>query len=181
MRAARASTPAAHARRHFTVKLHCTNMAQTPKSVLWIDDEADLLESLRIFLREKVFEVDSATNADDAVEMLRRRAYGIVLLDEQMPGKRGLEAYREIRELDPLLPIIMVTKSEEDATLKEAIGVDVRDYLVKTINPRQVLAVNTHKQNKPHKQQQKNTHTNNKHKHAIELERQAPTDWRGWV
>jgi DNA-binding response OmpR family regulator len=78
-------------------------------------------------LREKGFEVESATNADDAVEMLRRRAYGIVLLDEQMPGKRGLEAYREIRELDPLLPIIMVTKSEEDATLKEAIGVDVRD------------------------------------------------------
>src|SRR5665213_1438790 len=88
-------------------------MAQYPKSVLWIDDEADLLESHRIFLREKGFEVESASNADDAVEMLRRRTYGIVLLDEQMPGKRGLEAYREIRELDPLLPILSLIHISE--------------------------------------------------------------------
>ena len=92
-RAASSGAPAECAGRLFSVKLHCEHMAQHPKSVLWIDDEADLLESHRIFLREKGFEVESATNADDAVEMLRRRAYGIVLLDEQMPGKRGLEAY----------------------------------------------------------------------------------------
>ena len=156
-------------------------MAQPPKSVLWIDDEGDLLESHRIFLREKGFEVESATNADDAVEMLRRRAYGIVLLDEQMPGKRGLEAYREIRELDPLLPIIMVTKSEEDATLKEAIGVDVRDYLVKPINPRQVLAVITRVLDGPRIRQQAIARSFVERFRAIELERQAPLDWRGWV
>ena len=74
------------------VRLHSDTMAQPLKSVLWVDDEADLLESHRIFLREKGFEVDAATNADDAVEMLRRRPYDLVLLDEQMPGKRGLEA-----------------------------------------------------------------------------------------
>ena len=181
MRAASASTSAACAGRHFSVKLHCTNMAQTPKSVLWIDDEADLLESHRIFLREKGFEVESATNADDAVEMLRRRAYGIVLLDEQMPGKRGLEAYREIRELDPLLPIIMVTKSEEDATLKEAIGVDVRDYLVKPINPRQVLAVITRVLEGPRIRQQAIARSFVERFRAMELEREAPLDWRGWV
>ncbi|MEP7067365.1 MAG: response regulator, partial [Gemmatimonadota bacterium] len=152
-------------------------MAQHPKSVLWIDDEADLLESHRIFLREKGFEVESATNADDAVEMLRRRAYGIVLLDEQMPGKRGLEAYREIRELDPLLPIIMVTKSEEDATLKEAIGVDVRDYLVKPINPRQVLAVITRVLDGPRIRQQAIARSFVERFRAIELDRQAPLDW----
>ncbi|MBA2683049.1 MAG: response regulator [Gemmatimonadaceae bacterium] len=156
-------------------------MAQHPKSVLWIDDEADLLESHRIFLREKGFEVESATNADDAVEMLRRRTYGIVLLDEQMPGKRGLEAYREIRELDPLLPIVMVTKSEEDATLKEAIGVDVRDYLVKPINPRQVLAVITRVLDGPRIRQQAIARSFVERFRAIELDRQAPLDWRGWV
>src|SRR5215210_5885526 len=112
-------------------------MAQPLRAILWIDDEADLLESHRIFLRDKGFEVDAATNADDAVEMLRRRPYGLVLLDEQMPGKRGLEAYREIREVHPHLPIVMVTKSEDDTTLREALGVDLRDYLVKPINPRQ--------------------------------------------
>jgi len=152
-----------------------------PRSVLWIDDEADLLESHRIFLREKGFEVDAATNADDAVEMLRRRPYGIVLLDEQMPGKRGLEAYHEIRELDPLLPIVMVTKSEEDATLREAIGVDVRDYLVKPINPRQVLTVITRVLEGPRIRQQHIARSFVDRFRAMELERERTLDWRGWV
>ncbi|HEX7940971.1 MAG TPA: response regulator [Gemmatimonadaceae bacterium] len=156
-------------------------MAQPPKSVLWIDDEADLLESHRIFLRERGFEVDAATNADDAVEMLRRRQYGIVLLDEQMPGKRGLDAYREIRELDPLLPIVMVTKSEEDATLREAIGMDVRDYLVKPINPRQVLTVITRVLEGPRIRQQAIARSFVERFRALELERERTLDWRGWI
>ncbi|HEX5410173.1 MAG TPA: response regulator [Gemmatimonadaceae bacterium] len=156
-------------------------MAQPLKSVLWIDDEADLLESHRIFLREKGFEVDAATNADDAVEMLRRKPYGIVLLDEQMPGKRGLEAYREIRELDPLLPIVMVTKSEEDATLREAIGMDVRDYLVKPINPRQVLTVITRVLEGPRIRQQAIARSFVQRFRAFELERERTLDWRGWI
>jgi DNA-binding response OmpR family regulator len=156
-------------------------MAQPLKSVLWIDDEADLLESHRIFLREKGFEVDAATNADDAVEMLRRKPYGIVLLDEQMPGKRGLEAYREIRELDPLLPIVMVTKSEEDATLREAIGMDMRDYLVKPINPRQVLTVITRVLEGPRIRQQAIARSFVERFRAFELERERTLDWRGWI
>ena len=68
-------------------------MAPPAKSVLWVDDEAELLESHRIFLREKGYEVETATNADDAVELLRRRPFDLLLLDEQMPGKRGLETY----------------------------------------------------------------------------------------
>ena len=156
-------------------------MAQPLKSVLWIDDEADLLESHRIFLREKGFEVDAATNADDAVEMLRRKPYGIVLLDEQMPGKRGLEAYREIRELDPLLPIVMVTKSEEDATLREAIGMDVRDYLVKPINPPQVLTVITRVLEGPRIRQQAIARSFVERFRAFELERERTLDWRGWI
>ena len=118
-------------------------MAPPAKSVLWVDDEADLLESHRIFLREKGYEVETATNADDAVELLRRRPFDLMLLDEQMPGKRGLETYQEVRELAPTMPVVMVTKSEEDATLREALGNNIRDYLVKPINPRQVLTVIT--------------------------------------
>src|SRR5215212_8010136 len=113
------------------------------KSILWVDDEADMLEPHRIFLRERGFTVDAASNADDAVEMLRRKPYHLVLLDEQMPGKRGLEAFREMREVDPHLPIVMITKSEDDATMRDAIGVNVRDYLVKPASPRQVLAMVT--------------------------------------
>ena len=96
-------------------------MAPPAKSVLWVDDEAELLESHRIFLREKGYEVETATNADDAVELLRRRPFDILLLDEQMPGKRGLETYQEVRELAPNLPVVMVTKSEEDTTLRRAL------------------------------------------------------------
>ncbi|MCR4339911.1 MAG: response regulator, partial [Gemmatimonadaceae bacterium] len=99
-------------------------MSHPAKSVLWVDDESELLESHRIFLRSKGYDVEWASNADDAVELLRRRPFDILLLDEQMPGKRGLEVYREVRELAPNLPVVMVTKSEEDSTLREAIGVN---------------------------------------------------------
>ena len=109
-----------------------------PKSLLWVDDESELLESHRIFLRSKGYEVEWATNADDAVELLRRRPFDLMLLDEQMPGTRGLDAYRDVREIAPNLPVVMVTKSEDDATLREAIGVNVRDpeSLVKTLGIR---------------------------------------------
>ena len=118
-------------------------MAQPAKSVLWVDDEAELLEPHRIFLRDKGFDVETATNADDAVEMVRRRPFNLVLLDEQMPGTRGLEALRELREIAPNLPIVMVTKSEEDATMTEAIGAALEGYLVKPVTPRQVYAAVT--------------------------------------
>jgi DNA-binding response OmpR family regulator len=118
-------------------------IGQPPKQVLWVDDEAELLEPHRLFLADKGYDVTVATNADDAVELLRRRPFDVVLLDEQMPGKRGLEAYREFREVSPTLPVVMVTKSEEDATLREALGANVRDYLVKPVSPRQVLAAVT--------------------------------------
>jgi CheY-like chemotaxis protein len=151
------------------------------KSILWVDDEADLLESHRIFLRDKGYEVDAATNADDAVEMLRRRPYGLVLLDEQMPGKRGLEAFRELRDLDPSLPIVMVTKSEEDGTMREAIGVNVNDYLVKPINPRQVLTVVTRILEGPQIRQQAVARQFVERFRALQLERDHALDWREWI
>src|SRR5918992_4014870 len=151
------------------------------KSILWVDDEADLLESHRIFLRDKGYDVDSATNADDAVEMLRRRPYGLVLLDEQMPGKRGLEAFRELRDVDPALPIVMVTKSEEDATMREAIGVNVNDYLVKPINPRQVLTVVTRILEGPQIRQQAVARRFVERFRTLQQERDHALDWRGWI
>jgi CheY-like chemotaxis protein len=156
-------------------------MPQPAKTILWVDDEADLLEPHRIFLRERGFEVDAASNADDAVEMLRQRPYNLVLLDEQMPGKRGLEAFRELRDVDPHLPIVMVTKSEDDTTLREAIGVDVGDYLVKPVNPRQVLSVVTKILEGPRIRQQAIARRFVERFRALELERQRTLDWRGWI
>jgi DNA-binding response OmpR family regulator len=157
-------------------------MPQPPaKSVLWVDDEAELLESHRIFLREKGYEVHVATNADDAVEMLRRRPFDLMLLDEQMPGKRGLAAVREVKDLAPNLPVVMVTKSEEDATLREAIGANVREYLVKPVNPRQVLAAITRILEGARIRQQAVARAFVERFRAIELERGRVLDWRGWV
>src|SRR3954467_649105 len=123
--------------------LHSPSMAHQSKSVLWVDDEAELLEPHRMFLRDKGFNVESATNADDAAELVRRRPFDLVLLDEQMPGKRGMDVLRDLREADPNLAIVMVTKSEEDSTMTEAIGNALEGYLVKPVTPRQVYGAVT--------------------------------------
>ena len=156
-------------------------VTQPPKSILWVDDEGELLEPHRIFLRSKGFTVEWASNADDAVELLRRHSFDIMLLDEQMPGKRGLEAFRDVRELAPNLPVVMVTKSEEDSTLKEAIGVNVRDYLVKPVNPRQVLSVVTRILEGPRIRQQALARRFVERFRSMELERDPNLDWRGWI
>lgn len=156
-------------------------MAPPGKAILWVDDEAERLESHRLFLREKGYEVEWATNADDAVEMVRRRPYALVLLDEQMPGKRGLEAFRELRELAPTVPVVMVTKSEDDATLREAIGSNVNEYLVKPVNPRQVLSVITRLVEGTRIRQQALAREFVERFRVIGLGAEAPADWRGWI
>ncbi|MEX2325303.1 MAG: response regulator, partial [Gemmatimonadaceae bacterium] len=156
-------------------------MSHPAKSVLWVDDESELLESHRIFLRSKGYDVEWASNADDAVELLRRRPFDILLLDEQMPGKRGLEAYREVRELAPNLPVVMVTKSEEDSTLREAIGVNILDYLIKPINPRQVLSVITRILDGPKIRQQAVSRSFVERFRELEAQRERDLDWRGWI
>src|SRR6266849_8784336 len=113
------------------------------KSILWVDDEVDGLAAHRRFLEEQGFVVEQAAHGDDALALLRRQPYSVVLLDEQMPGRRGLELLGEIRAIDPAMPVVMVTQSEDEGTLREAIGVEVDDYLVKPVHPRQVLSVVT--------------------------------------
>ena len=156
-------------------------MAQPAKTILWVDDEAELLEPHRLLLGDKGYLVQTATNADDALELLRRHPYDLVLLDEQMPGTRGLDAYKDIRELWPTLPVVMVTKSEEDATLKEAIGANIRDYLVKPVTPRQVLSVITKILDGPLIRSQAMARAFVERFRAIESERYAALDWRGWI
>ena len=154
---------------------------QPPKTVLWVDDEVELLEPHRLFLTSKGYDVAVATNADDAIEMLRRQNYDVLLLDEQMPGKRGLEAYRELREIAPAVPIVMVTKSEHDATLREALGVEVNDYLVKPVNPRQVLTAVTKILEGDRIRRQAVARAFVERFRSIELERDRVLDWRGWI
>lgn len=118
-------------------------MLRVAKRILWVDDEIDLLRPHLLFLQQRGYHVDAVVNGDDALALLREHAYELILLDEQMPGRRGLEVLKAIRRDDPHAQVVMVTKSEEDRTMTEAIGRHVEDYLVKPVSPRQVLSVVT--------------------------------------
>jgi CheY-like chemotaxis protein len=113
------------------------------KRLLWVDDEIDLLRPHLLFMQGRGYHVDAVSNGDDALELLRLSPYDLVLLDEQMPGRSGMEVFDELRRMDARVPVVMVTKSEEDRTMTEAIGRRVADYLVKPTSPRQVLSVVT--------------------------------------
>ena len=119
------------------------SMLSSAKRILWVDDEIDLLRPHLLFLQQRGYYVDAITNGDDALELLRENPYDLVLLDEQMPGTSGLEVLDVLRKDDPHTRVVMVTKSEEDRTMTEAIGRRVDDYLVKPTSPRQVLSVVT--------------------------------------
>src|SRR5438093_5125563 len=152
-----------------------------PKSILWVDDEIEGLAAHRRFLEEQGFTVASATHGDDALALLRRQPYSVVLLDEQMPGRRGLELLPEIRAIDAGVPVVMVTQSEEEATLREAIGVAVDDYLVKPVHPRQILSVITRLLEGDRIRQQRLARDFVTRFRELEGRRGASLAWREWI
>lgn len=119
------------------------NHLRPTKRILWVDDEVELLRPHCLFLQQRGYHVDAIANGDDALALLREEPYDLVLLDERMPGRRGLEVLEIIRKEDPHARVVMITKSEEDRTMTEAIGRRVDDYLVKPASPRQVLSMVT--------------------------------------
>lgn len=111
------------------------------RRILWVDDEIDLLQPHIIFLNEHDYSVIPVTNGDDAVVMVQKEAFDLVLLDEMMSGRDGLSTLTEIKDADPSLPVVMITKSEEERLMDEAIGKRIDDYLTKPVNPSQILSV----------------------------------------
>ena len=107
--------------------------------ILWADDEIDQLRPHIIFLENKGFEIIPVTNGDDAVTLINERIFDIVFLDEQMPGMDGLTTLNKIKHLQPSLPVVMITKSEEESIMEDAIGGKISDYLIKPVNPNQIL------------------------------------------
>jgi DNA-binding response OmpR family regulator len=107
--------------------------------LLWADDEMELLKAHLLFLEKKGYEVVTVTNGTDAIEECRKGGFDLVLLDEMMPGLSGLETLQRIKELAPQLPVVMVTKSEEEDIMNQAIGQQIADYLIKPVNPNQIL------------------------------------------
>jgi CheY-like chemotaxis protein len=107
--------------------------------LLWVDDEIELLKAHILFLQKKDYEVMTATNGRDAIDSCREHSFDLIMLDENMPGLSGLETLSHIKEIDPNVPVVMVTKSEEENIMDQAIGSKIADYLIKPVNPNQIL------------------------------------------
>ena len=117
--------------------------------VLWIDDEIEMLRPHVLFLEKKGYVVETLNNGSDAVQRCKERSYDLVFIDEMMPGLSGLETLRLLKEIAPHMPVVMVTKSEEEDIMEEAIGAKIADYLIKPVNPHQMLLTlkkNIHRQ-----------------------------------
>ncbi len=108
-------------------------------SILWADDEIDLLKPHILFLEEKGYSVREANNGDDAIDAVDEEEFDIIFLDENMPGLTGLQVLARIKTLRPHIPVVMITKSEEETIMDEAIGSKIADYLIKPVNPKQIL------------------------------------------
>ncbi|PTQ99794.1 response regulator receiver domain-containing protein [Mucilaginibacter yixingensis] len=108
-------------------------------TILWADDEIDLLKPHVLFLNEKGYKVKTVTNGNDAVEEFKNGYYDLVFLDENMPGLTGLETLAQIKNINGDVPVVLITKSEEEYLMEDAIGSKIDDYLIKPVNPKQVL------------------------------------------
>lgn len=108
-------------------------------AILWADDEIDLLKPHLIFLEKKGYDVSTAKSGNEALDLIQEKRFDIVFLDENMPGLSGLETLNKIKSVLPGLPVVMITKSEEESIMNEAIGSSISDYLIKPVNPNQIL------------------------------------------
>ena len=108
-------------------------------TILWADDEMDLLKPHILFLQEKGYIVDTTNNGNEALDKINVNHYDIVFLDENMPGMSGLEVLSVVKNLYPNLPVVMITKNEEESIMEDAIGSSISDYLIKPVNPNQIL------------------------------------------
>jgi len=111
------------------------------KKILWADDEIELLRPHILFLEERGYDVTAVTNGEDAIAQARRNTFDVILLDEHMSGKDGIATFSEIKALRPGISTVMITKSEEEGLMEEAIGQQIDDFLTKPVNPSQILLV----------------------------------------
>ena len=110
-----------------------------PFKILWADDEIDLLTPHILFLEKKGYDIVPVNSGSDALDKCSQEHFDVIFLDENMPGMTGLETLNEIKKMNPLIPVVMITKSEEEQIMEEAIGAKIADYLIKPLNPNQIL------------------------------------------
>lgn len=116
-------------------------MEKLKNKILWVDDEIELLRSNILFLEDKGYFVEKATNGEDAVDLVKDKDFDLIFLDEMMAGMGGLKTLASIKEIQPNVPVVMVTKNETETLMEDAIGAKISDYLLKPVNPNQILLV----------------------------------------
>ena len=108
-------------------------------NILWVDDEIDLLRAHILFLKDKGYSIAEVNNGSDALLMVDEQDFDIIFLDENMPGISGIETLTELKMKKPQIPVVMITKNEEESIMEDAIGGKISDYLIKPVNPSQIL------------------------------------------
>jgi len=116
-------------------------LEKNKNKILWVDDEIELLRSNILFLEDKGYAVDKATNGEDAIELVKDKSYDLIFLDEMMAGMGGLKTLSSLKDIQPNVPVVMVTKNETETLMEDAIGAKISDYLLKPVNPNQILLV----------------------------------------
>jgi len=149
--------------------------------ILWADDEIDQLQSHIIFLQKKGFDIVPVTNGEDAVTMIENQKFDLVFLDEQMPGMGGLETLEKVKSLQPLLPVVMITKSEEEAIMEDAIGAKISDYLIKPVNPNQILLTVKRILDRSKLQSEKSAQSYLREFGSISSRIHPQTTWQDWI
>jgi DNA-binding response OmpR family regulator len=152
-----------------------------PNKILWADDEIDQLKAHIIFLENKGFEVVPVTNGEDAVSLIREQAFDIIFLDEQMPGMDGLATLEQIQNIESSLPVVMITKSEEEAIMEDAIGNKIADYLIKPVNPNQILLTIKRILDKQRIQNEKAAQSYLRNFNELSAKFNDQTGWEGWI
>ncbi len=149
--------------------------------ILWVDDQIDLLKSHIMFLEQKNYKVTRCTNGADAIDMIGKYNFDIVFLDENMPGLSGLDTLSEIKQVRANLPVIMITKSEEEYIMEEAIGSKISDYLIKPVNPNQILLSLKKNLEDSHLIQKKATHDYQKEFRKISIDLSMVNSYTDWI
>lgn len=149
--------------------------------ILWVDDQIDQLRSHIIFLEKKGFNIEPVTNGEDAIAMIKDQIFDIVFLDEQMPGMDGIETLEQLKSINPQLPVVMITKSEEESIMEDAIGGKISDYLIKPVNPNQILLTTKRILERSRLQNEKSAQTYLKQFGEISSRIHPNTGWQEWI
>lgn len=155
-------------------------MIMRKESILWADDEIDILKPHIYFLEQKGYDVTTVTNGQDAIDMCNSQAFDLIILDENMPGLNGIETLGIIKQMHPDIPVVMITKSEEENIMEQAIGRKISDYLIKPVNPNQILLTIKKNLNRREIIQEKSTHAYQQEFAKLSMQigdARTPEDW----